>query len=195
MKAIKNWNEVQAQKEFVPLPAGGYVCKIQGAKVKEYSGEGWSFERLEIALDIEEGEYKGYYQQDFENQTGEDKRWRGVLRMRVPTGDGSDQDAWSASRLKAFTNAVEDSNPGYHWEWEESTLKGKLVGILFRSEEWEFNGRSGWKSKPFRAVDVGYIRDGKFRIPKEKPLKNKPVAAAPVDFSSVEIETDGDLPF
>ena len=63
-------------------------------------------------MDIIEGEYKEYFRRDFDSQNTEDKKWRGVLRLYVPNGDGSDQDNWSASKLKRFVNNVEDSNPG-----------------------------------------------------------------------------------
>ena len=194
MKAVKDWENVQAATDYIPLAPGGYVCRIQGAKIKVYQGKGGSFERLEVALDIEEGEFAGHYRQDFESQNTEDKRWKGVLRMYVPTGDGSDADAYSARRLKAFVQAVEDSNPGYHWDWEESKLKGKLVGVLFRNEEWEFNGRTGWKAQPFKAVDTDTIRKNKFQTPKERPLKKQETVSTENSFEE-SIESDNDLPF
>ena len=136
MKPIANWANVQAAKERDVLPAGGYVVKIVGAKVAEYPG----FERLEIALDIAEGDHKGFYEADFKGQTQEDKKWKGVLRQYLPKDDGSQGDEWTKSSLKALIEAIEESNPGYHWDWDEAKLKGKTVGCLFRLEEWAYNG-------------------------------------------------------
>ncbi len=194
MKPIANWENIKAAKEYVPLPAGGYVCQIQGAKIKEYATrDGGSFERMEIALDILEGDFKGFYQQDFDSQNTEDKRWRGVLRLYLPKGDGTEQDGWTASRLKAAIEAVEASNAGYHWDWDEKKLKGKMLGCLFRSEEWEYNGKTGWKAQPFKAVDADTIRQNKFTIPKEKSLSDKnPSQTSQQDFSPID---DNDLPF
>lgn len=194
MKAIENWEKVQAAKSARPLEPGGYVCKIQGAKLKEYQGKNGSFERLEVALDIEEGEFSGYYRQDFENQNTEDRRWKGILRLYLPAGNGSEIDAYSARVLKAFAEAVEDSNPGYHWDWEEKRLKDKLVGILFRNEEWSVNGRTGWKTQPFRAIDVDSVRQKKYQTPKDKPLKKEALPALE-RFNEADIESDDDLPF
>ena len=151
MRAISNWENVKASADFTALPAGGYVCKIQGAKIRTIDGRNGSFERLEVAVDIVEGEYKDHFRRDFDSQNTEDKKWRGVLRLYVPSGDGSDQDNWSAAKLKRFISDVEDSNPGYHWDWEEQKLKGKLVGLTFRREEWEWGGKTGWKTNPFQA--------------------------------------------
>lgn len=115
--------------------------------------------------------------------------------MYVPSGDGSDQDNWSAAKLKRFVNDVEDSNPGYHWDWEESKLKGKLVGLTFRQEEWEYNGKTGWKTNPFQAYTVEDIRQNKFQLPKDKSLKKTTPAPMPSFENAVEMEGDDDLPF
>ncbi|MGI6096367.1 MAG: hypothetical protein ACOYBL_13325 [Lachnospiraceae bacterium] len=198
MKAINNWENVKASSDFTTLPAGGYVCRIQGAKISEFNGSNGTFERLEVAVDIEEGEHKGYYRQDFESQQTEDKKWRGVFRLYVPSGDGSDKDNWSAAKLKRFVNNVEDSNPGYHWDWDEKKLKGKLVGLTFRKEEWEYNGKTGWKTNPFQAYTVDDIRQNKFNLPKDKPLNGNKTTAAPSvpKFEDiVDTTVDDDLPF
>lgn len=195
MKAINNWNDVKASTDFTALPAGGYVCKIQGAKIRTFDGKNGSFERLEVAVDIVEGEHKDHFRRDFDSQNTEDKKWRGVFRLYVPSGDGSDQDNWSAAKLKRFVNDVEDSNPGYHWDWEESKLKGKLVGLTFRREEWEYNGNTGWKTNPFQAYTVEDIRQNKFQLPKDKSLKKTTPAPMPSFENAVEMEGDDDLPF
>ena len=146
-------------------------------------------------MDIAEGEHKDHFRRDFDSQNTEDKKWRGVLRLYVPSGDGSEQDNWSAQKLKRFVNDVEDSNPGYHWDWEESKLKGKLVGLTFRREEWEYNGKTGWKTNPFQAYTVEDIRQNKFQLPKDKPLKKSAPAPMPSFENAVEMEGDDDLPF
>lgn len=195
MKAINNWENVKASTDFTALPAGGYVCKIQQAKIRTYEGKNGSFERLEVAVDIVEGEYKDYFRRDFDSQQTEDKKWRGVFRLYVPSGDGSDKDTWSAQKLKRFVSDVEDSNPGYHWDWEESKLKGKLVGLTFRREEWEYNGKTGWKTNPFQAYTVEDIRKNKFQLPKDKPLKKETPDPMPKFEDVVDTEGDDDLPF
>ena len=195
MKKFNNWENVKAASEFVPLPAGGYIVELKNAKVKEYKNQnGDAFERFEIAIDIAEGEFKDYYANDFCNQTNEDKKWKGVLRLYMPKEDGSEQDEWTKSRFKSFIEAVEDSNPGYHWGWEESTLRGKKIGCLFRLEEWEYNGKTGKKAQPFKAVSVEKIKSGNFKTPKEKLLdKNASAPTAPTpEFRDIP---DEDVPF
>lgn len=195
MKKFNNWENVKAASEFVPLPAGGYIVELKNAKVKEYKNQnGDAFERFEIAIDIAEGEFKDYYANDYCNQTNEDKKWKGVLRLYMPKEDGSEQDEWTKSRFKSFIEAVEDSNPGFHWDWDESKLRGKKIGCLFRLEEWEYNGKTGKKAQPFKAVSVEKIKSGNFKIPKEKLLeKNASAPTAPTpEFRDIP---DEDVPF
>lgn len=195
MKPIANWDKVKSATKRPQLPKGGYVCKIMNSEIKTYQGTNGSFERLEISIDVAEGEFKAFYAADYRGQNQEDKRWRGTLRLYVPTDDGSEQDEWNKSKLKAVTDAVEDSNPGYHWDWNESGLKGKLIGCLIRNEEWEYNGRTGWSTKPFKFVPVSDIRNGKFEIPKDKPLNKKASSIEEtIDDNPYDSDTE-DIPF
>lgn len=195
MKKFNDWENVKTASEFVPLPAGGYIVELRNAKIKEYKNrDGDAFERFEIAIDIAEGEFKDYYANDYCNQTNEDKKWKGVLRLYMPKEDGSEQDEWTKSRFKSFIEAVEDSNPGFHWDWDESKLRGKKIGCLFRLEEWEYNGKTGKKAQPFKAVSVEKIKSGNFKIPKEKLLeKNASAPTAPTpEYRDIP---DEDVPF
>lgn len=195
MKPFSNYNETQAFSERPSLPAGGYVAKIKKAAVRTYSGQNGSFDKLEIAFDISEGEYKGFFDDDLKTQTGEDKKWKGVLRLFVPTDDGSEKDNTTKSIFKGNIEAVEDSNSGYHWDWEEKNLAGKTVGVIFRNEEWEYEGKTGWKAQPFKFISASKIREGKFALPKDKPL-NKSTAKSQTKLpANVEIIDDDDVPF
>lgn len=190
---IKKFNGYEA-KMIQPreqLPVGGYVCKIMKAEVLDYS---WG-QRLAVSIDIAEGQYKDFYANEYRAQTTEDKRWKGVLRLSIPTDDGSERDEWTKRSFNNFIGVVEDANPGYRFDWDETKLKGKTVGILFRNEEWEFNGRSGWSVKPFSTAAIGDIKDGKdFKI-KDKPLAKNAGAAAPAFAEEASSISGDELPF
>lgn len=204
MKKPQNWENVQAARERVPLPAGAYLIKIIDAKQEDVTAKDDPgtvlFSVLKIGLDITEGEFAGYYQNDYSAQQKEDKRWKGVLRQYLPKDDGTEKDGWTASALKALVEAVEESNPGFHFDWDEKKLKGKVAGCLFRSEEWAFDGRTGWTTRPFKLISVETLRSGKYRLPKEKPLpENKRPVSLDIspdsqDFTPVSAD-DEDLPF
>lgn len=196
-----NWDSVTALSEYQKLPVGAYVCTIKQA-VTQKNDYG---EQLCVLIDISAGEWAGYYQENFDRNQREDKKWKGVLRLWVPKDDGSDKDEWTKSILKGFVTAVEESNRGFVWNWDERTLVKKEIGVLFRNEEWEWNGKSGWTARPFRAISVDSVEDGSYTIPKDKPLRNKteavpdytgyasPATPAP-EFSMLEDE-DAQLPF
>ncbi len=100
------------------------------AKEVTFSGRNGDFSRLDVSLDIAEGEYQDYYKNDYKNQNTEDKKWRGVLKLYLPKEDGTEKDNWTISVFKAFTEAVEESNQGYHWDWDETTLKRESVWLF-----------------------------------------------------------------
>ena len=108
MKPVNNWDQVKAASDRQQLPKGGYVCRIMNGEIKTYNGTKGTFERLEISIDVAEGEFKDFYATDYRGQNQEDKKWRGVLRLYVPKDDGSDMDEWTKSKLKAATNAVDN---------------------------------------------------------------------------------------
>lgn len=170
------------------LPAGGYVCEIKSAKEETLS---WG-SRLVIAFDVCEGEYAGFYKRDFDNNTNENKKWRGVYRVSIPKDDGSEQDGWTKRTFGNFIWAIQESNSGYAWNWDEKTLKGKKLGIIIREEEWEIDGRTGWTTKAAGSISVDDCRSGKFRMLKPKPLKNRPVSEVSAPDT---VEDESDLPF
>lgn len=195
-----NWNEVKEISDRAKLPLGAYVCLVKQCRVQDTD----SGSLLAILFDIQEGEYKGFFADDYAANTQQDKKWKGVLRIFLPKDDGSEKDEFTKSVLKGMVTAFENSNPGFIWNWNEKSLEGKQIGILFRNEEWEYNGKNGWAVRPFRAISVTNVREGKFTLPKDKPLANKASAASyqapaympPSDTNGfVKVDDDDELPF
>lgn len=196
---IKQYNGAKAVQRSggrEPLPAGGYVAKILDAKVQSYDFG----DMLVLSFDVAEGDFKDFFKTDYQNNPREDKKWRGTFRLSIPKDDGTEKDEWSKNGFNNFIFAIEDSNPGYSWGWDETTLKGKMIGVLFRNKEWEMNGNSGWTTECCAVEAVSIIREGKFKQPKDKPLTNKKSAyggnstASGGGFSEIE-DSDGELPF
>lgn len=188
-----NWENVQEMGERKALPLGAYVCKVKQCRVQDndYGSQ------LAMLFDIAEGEYNGYYNQDFTANTSENKKWRGLMRVWLPKDDGSDKDELTKRIFKGFVTAFEQSNIGYRWDWNENSLVGKTIGILYRNEEWDYNGKHGWAVRPFKAISAEAVREGNYTIPKDKPMNNgtsAPVAPANSPAGYTEVEDD-DLPF
>ena len=138
MKRPQNWDDVKpVEGGFQKLTPGGHVCEIVEAKAtKSKSGK----DMLVIAFDIKGGEFDGYFMNMFSrivSYNGGKATWPndGVYRQ-LAEGE-------SLGRFKAMLMNIEKSNPGYKWDWNEQSLKGKKFGGLFREEEWEGHDKNG----------------------------------------------------
>ena len=197
MRPFNNYDTTQTISARAQLPVGAYICQIFKAEEKVYTSPKGEWHKLEVSFDICEGEHKDFYANDYRSQSGEDKKWKGVLRMNIPSDDGSDADNWAKRSFKTNILAIEESNNGYHWDWNEAQLKGKTVGIVFRSEEWEYNGKRGWRTAPFKMVPAADVKSGNIKIPDPKPLNGKAAsqASTAADLSDFVEVASADLPF
>ncbi len=187
MKQFSGFKAEKASSGREILPAGGYVCEIKSAKEEIFD---WG-SRLALAIDVVEGEYAGFFKKDFDGNDREDKKWRGIYRLSIPKDDGSEKDGWTKRTFGNFIYAVQESNPGYTWNWDEKTLKGKKVGVLYRNKEWEYNGRSGWTTEAAGSAPIEDVRKGVCKPLKDKPLANRPQTAAVEE----TVDDEDSLPF
>ena len=157
MKKPKGYDEAMIYTDNRRLPAGGYVVRIDDVT------EGtWASGRtyLDFKFDIAEGEYKDYYTKQFEDSTLEDKKYKGNATVYVPKDDGSEKDGWTKKSFAGWTNAFEESNQGYSWDWDEKKWKGKLVGIVFGDTGTVIEGKEIVYTEPRFAVAAQQVRDG-----------------------------------
>lgn len=189
---IKQYTGMKAEKTVgnTPLPAGGYVAEIKKAKVEEYS---WG-SVVVVAFDIAEGEYKGFFQKQYDSNPNEDKKWKGTYRITVP----DESSKFFQSNQRTFNNfiyALEDSNKGYHYDCDEKKFSGKSIGVIFRDKQWKMNGRDGWTTECGAVTDVTAIRENTFKQLKPKPLDNGSNETANMTNPSATDFVDDDLPF
>lgn len=188
MKPISNYEKIQPLISQNKLPAGGYIIKILDAEEVTFPNS----QALKISFDIIEGEYKNYYTINYKNQKQEDKKWKGVYHLFIPKEDGSENDEWTKSKFRTCMDAVEESNPGYRWEWDESTLKGKIAGAIMRDKEWKMNGRTGFTVEVYTLETAEKIRENKFSIPNPRLLPKKNAGAS--NIPNIPDDTEDDLP-
>ncbi|MBQ7563614.1 MAG: hypothetical protein IJT16_06450 [Lachnospiraceae bacterium] len=193
IKQFKDYANTKAYGNFQALPKGGYVARIMGATLKENR----IGQYVQVAMDIAEGEYKGFFTRDYQEQTGEDKKWRCNYLLNVPVDDGSERDGWTKRRFKTFTEALEESNPGYVFDWEESKFKGLLVGALFNERQYEKNdGTIGTATNLAQVISVDKVRNGDFTLPKDKLLSGSSSTSSGDDgWMNIPDGTDEELPF
>lgn len=180
------WENTQASNgEFKRLPAGAYICGIK--KVEDVADR----EYLKLEYDIADGEFKNWWL-DTQERAG---FWGGsFIRSYKEKALGM---------FKGFVDAVEKTNEGYKWDWDEQTLKGKFVGLILDYEEY-VNNKGECKERIYikSVVNGRDVRAGKYKDykPKTKPLsdadKAKLANNSSSDYSAdfEEIATSG-VPF
>lgn len=192
MKAYDGFKTEKPQyteREYIPL--GAYVCKILTAKAVTTQ---WG-EKLVLEFDVAEGPYAKFFDKDFNAQGEKFRKWRGNIRLNVPAGDESEQDAKTKSIFQGNIWCIEDSNPGYHWNWDESSLVNKIVGVTFRNKEYDFNGHHGWTLEAGRLESANDVRNDKCKPMKDRPLKEGKASAKTADGAKGFVEVKEELPF
>ena len=169
MKAFSNYSEAKEKAKYEGgerLPEGGYVCQILGTKYTNPQNGNSGF--ITMQFDIAEGDYKGFFQKQYDSNTSEDKKFKGKVVIWEPKDDGTEQDGWTKNAFARWTNAIEDSNPGYTWDWDETKWKGKMVGILFGTTGTVIEGKEITYTEARTATAIEKVRSGDYKIPKFK---------------------------
>ena len=158
------------------LAPGGHIVRIANMR-QETSRNGKPM--LVVAFDIEEGsEFDGYYKRLHETKKKFDSaaKWSGVIRFMLYNAQGG-----TNGFFKGFIGALEESNPGFRWNWEERSVTGKLCGMVFGEEEYrKQDGSIGTSVKAQMARSVQAIRDG-VEVPAKKTIKEEPQTYTPFD--------------
>ena len=150
MEKIENWDNIEAKgmEDFKNLPIGAYECIIKDARINHNEENGK--DTLKISIDIASGENKDYFLKSYENDTKINKKWNNnAVKYLAFEGD-------NVSYFKGFITCVENSNPGYTWDWNENKLKDKKICGVFLYEEYQKqDGTHGIKVRlnKFRSLD------------------------------------------
>lgn len=191
MKNLSNsYNQAKAYTNQAKLPAGAYKLKVK--QVKYEDGKDGKSDVIIFAFDIIEGEFKDFYQQEFDANTNEDKKWKGTYRLYVPTDDGSEKDEYTMRRFKSVMTGFEEANNGFVWAWDEKKLKGLTIGGVFGEREWEYNGRTGMRTECSYFCSVDYL--AKAKIPAPKYLTRE-ASVNTSGFAPIPDDTADELPF
>ena len=164
-----NWKNIKADDgAFKGLPAGVYKCVVKQAVVK-LSKKGQ--EMLVLSLDICEGEYANYFMDLFKKrheeaaQKGEQAKWPNqAIFYQLTQGD-------FLPRFKYLIDSLEESNPGFTFTGDERALVGKMIGCIFREEEYrsQRDGQIRTSVKCDRVIPLSAMADAK--VPGVKKLK------------------------
>lgn len=150
MERIENWDNVEAKgmEDFKALPIGAYECVIKEANI--HKNKETQKESFKVSIDIASGKFKDYFQKRYDNSSFHPKKWdNNAVKYLAFKGD-------NVSYFKGFITCVENSNPGYKWDWDESKLTGKKICGVFQYEEYQKqDGSNAVKVRlnKFRSID------------------------------------------
>lgn len=195
MKPTPNYAATHAATgENEKLPTGGHICQIRAARCENTrTGK----EMLVLAFDIKEGsECDGFYKRMFDRIKGynPDAKWPGVYYQVTTNNEGN-----TSPMFKGLITAIEESNPGYAWNWNETSLQGKVVGFNFGEEEYihQNTGEIRVNVKPMFPASISRVREG-LTPPALKKLNSAPAGSVPFPASGSQMsfrQVDGALPF
>lgn len=189
MKRIENWDSIVESTSFKRLTSNGYICKI--LKVEDHPEK----EYLKIYFDIFKGDNKGYFKMQYDGDTRKERKWPNAGTF-IRSYKNS-----AASMFKGFINAIERSNKGYQWNFDEKTLVNKVVGLIIADEQYQ-NQKGQVRVRNYVAAvcSVETIEKGEYEIPALKELTTtKATASTPAndpipDFGDVFNTTLADTP-
>lgn len=163
------------------LEVGIYPVQIK--KVTDISDK----EYLQIEFEIVKGKYVGYFGKLKESLELESWPNQGIYRASYKET--------ATKFFKAFITAVQKSNQGYVWNWNEQSLVGKYFIAVFGQEEYEdANGDVKVSTKIREPRSIEAWKKGEIKVPEYKKLKRKETPV--VDpFANIVNISEEDLPF
>ena len=162
---------------FLKLPpAGVYIGQIMAVRVVDADGVKTFRDWLEMMIEITEGEYTGRFTDVYNDQKKrfgeENTKYRGTFRIAIPTGKPDEED-WVRRSFEGNLWCVEQSNPGYHWDWDENKLTGKKIGLNIRKRLYTYEGKDGETIEVARFETVDDVKTGKAKPAKERDQRKK----------------------
>lgn len=169
MERIPNWEDIK-ESGSKKIKAGGYIGKIANVtdvKDKQY---------LLVNLDIADGEFKNH----FEELMAQKGFW-GLKHY-------ASYKEKAQGLFKKFISQIEKSNSNFKFDFDESTLVGKYLGIVIGYEEYIGNdGAIKTRSIVSDITTIEDIKNGNFEIPELIKLPTSEVMPP--------VEEDDSLPF
>jgi len=154
-------------KKYPMLPEGPYIAEIRGTHIDGNVPD----QSLVIRVEVTEGEFKDYFTKRYQSDSAAGGqyavKYKGDYRLRIPHPQSSSQ--YPDSDKRRFNDAIyriEKSNPDYHWDGDETKLKGLKVGI--NMQKGSYNGSEYTQIGRLEIVDD--IRQGRISaMPPKKP--------------------------
>lgn len=194
MQKPNSFDEVQAGGEYTPIEVGGHHAVIVSVKEQKSST---GKDMIVVALDFAKNDKQpGYFKQQFDNDTRDEKKWPYQGVQYIVTEDGTGK---CSKSFKGFITAFERSN-NITTNWGDkftAQFKNKKIGVVYGEVEEEYNGEVKARRRIRWFCEDAKVEDQK--VPDKKYLNNT-VTAAPApsssnDFMNVPDGVDDEIPF
>ena len=190
MKPINGFKAQRSKAGYPQLPAGCYVAQVKRAWVEGNPPQQFLILRTEIT----EGDQAGYFTKRWkhDNESGGkyEPKYKGDFKLRVP----DEKNNYPESDEKKLADAMakfEESNPGYHWDWDENSLTNLFIGI--NVQPGEYNGVYFTRIGGLESVDD--VRTGK-AVPMKAREQKGDAYEPPIDrISGFAVVNDDSVPF
>lgn len=191
MRKPEGYDEAVVYNSYNKLPVGAYEVKILDAIVREENG----YEKIILRIDISSGDHKNFFADDFKRQRDQDSakpEWHGIFKQ---TTSGK-----SVVFFKKLIQTIEKSNPNFTFNFDESTLKDKKLGMIFDT----VNFTSKKTNKPssyvgaVEPITLADLQSGNFEIPSLKNSNGSSTSNSPSNNNSAATNRNNeelDIPF
>jgi hypothetical protein len=180
------------------LPKDAYVVKIQNARLQKWDD---GAEYLEIAYDVSEGKYAGFYMKQLNEakKNGEDAVWPYDARFNLNIPNDKSKD-WEWNKYNEFFTQLEDSNDGYVFSGDPKDLKGKIFGGKMRIKQSTKNGHTYNNTQLLWTCTVEDVRSGNAakNLPNDKLVNgggSAPSQTALDGFVNVPTDSETEVPW
>ena len=197
MKLPNDWNEIQpADDAKAKLPPDAYVCKIHVAEIEN--------DRLRLKLDIDDGEFKNYFSDDYESRLKNTNNstlpfWR--LNYSVPVDFNDVNRGYFYKRIfKRFVNTLEGCNQNFNLppSFEPSIFNDKRLVALIDVKEKQGDNRIYQNYYVRREYTLKQLANGEVppaEITDVNGVKRKAGDPPPPPSDHLEPVDDVDIPF
>lgn len=191
MKSYEGFNnEAPAQRAHM-LPAGAYVAAIKAVKIDGAEPD----QRLVLRLEITEGEWAGYFTKRYQHDSGGrfEAKYKGDYYLQIPNKANPRRQHydWDVNAFNAAIYNITASNPGFAWDWDETKLVGKIVGINVR--QGTYNGAP--YTRIGRLEDANAVRAGTVQAMPPMAARSSQPAEPEQPAAPTFTPMDTDLPF
>ena len=169
MKPTYQGFEAKESKQFLDVPpVGVYEAQILNVRYIKADDEENYLKRdyIELYIDITDGEYKGRYMalwNDQKEKWGDNASYKGIFRL-IPYKEGDD--LWRKSAFEGALWCVQESNDGYHWDWDETKLAKKKVGINVRERLYTYKDKNRTTTEIGKLESLKDVKAGKCKLMK-----------------------------